>query len=130
MDPSCLSGRKILIAEDEQDLLELLADFLRQKNAVVLEARDGQSAWELFVREMPELILSDVRMPKLSGFELMQKVMHHEGRRPGFILMSGQTEYSPEMARNQGAHALLAKPFSLNDLLAQVTLALTPSAKG
>ena len=60
---------KILIAEDERDIRDLVAFTLRFAGYTVVTANNGEEAYQLTVQELPDLVLTDVRMPKMSGYE-------------------------------------------------------------
>lgn len=65
---------RILIVEDEQDLRETLARFLERENFIVLKADGGNSGFETAVHQKPDLILLDVRMPDISGYQMLRKL--------------------------------------------------------
>ena len=114
----------ILIAEDDPDLLRLVALVLRTAGHTVLQAADGAEALAVAERERPDLIVSDVMMPGLSGVALAATLRAREdGHRPPILLMSGAV-LRPAMPPHT---AFLAKPFSVDDLLRAVA-ALLPAA--
>ena len=68
------AAKKILIVEDEAPLLKILSDRFKQEGFMVLEALDGESGLQLALKEIPDLILLDIIMPKMDGMELLRKL--------------------------------------------------------
>ncbi len=102
----------ILVVEDDIMLVALLEDFLDQEGHRVLVARDGMEALALVGRELPDLILCDVRMPRMGGTELCLRVRSAPRTRAiPVILMSSAPP--PDLA-TIGAVAFIAKPFRLD----------------
>ena len=65
---------KILIVEDDQFLITMYAAKFEHDNFKVLVAEDGEKGWELIIKEKPDIILLDVLLPKINGFELLKKI--------------------------------------------------------
>ena len=80
---------KILLAEDEELCSELFRSFLERIGYEVVSARDGAEAWRLYEREQPDLLLSDVEMPGMDGFQLLRRIREKNGGMPA-ILVSGK----------------------------------------
>ncbi|MBI3129821.1 MAG: response regulator [Acidobacteria bacterium] len=117
MERGPLAGLRILVAEDEVDLRETLADALTIARAQVETAPDGDLAWQLFQATSYDLILSDQRMPHCPGMELLRRVRSTGSGIP-FILASGQDlePFRPEL-EGDPATRLLPKPFSVARLM-------------
>lgn len=116
-------GKLILIVDDEVEILELLREVLEHHDYSVLSAEDGVAALALLETHMPALILSDLRMPRLDGIELYQKVRDNEDKcHIPFIFMSA----TPEKLLSLPVQAVLHKPFLLNVLMYEVKRALQP----
>jgi len=109
---------RILIADDYEDNRELLRLILLAAEYEVLEARDGEECVTLAQRHVPELILVDLSMPKLDGWEVLQAL--RADRRTHNIPCIAVTAYA-EIDRNRalkaGFNAYLAKPFRVGELL-------------
>ena len=109
---------RILIADDYEDNRELLRLILVAAEYEVLEARDGEECVTLAQRHVPELILVDLSMPKLDGWEVLQAL--RADRRTHNIPCIAVTAYA-EIDRNRalkaGFNAYLAKPFRVGELL-------------
>lgn len=110
---------KILIAEDERDIRELIEFALHFNGHDVLTAVDGVSAWELTRAEHPDLVLLDVRMPRMDGYELCRKIKRCEELRHipvAFISAKGQ-EAEVRAGMDAGAAEYILKPFSMDQLI-------------
>ena len=66
--------KKILIAEDEREIIGLLSLYLESEGFSVISAEDGQEAYELFNRESPDLLIADIMMPKKNGYDLIREI--------------------------------------------------------
>lgn len=115
--PGPLAGLRILVAEDEPDLRETLADALTIARAQVETAPDGEEAWRMFQKVPYDLVLSDQRMPQCTGLDLLRRI-RGAGSTVPFILASGQDlePFRPEL-EGDAATRLLPKPFSVAKLL-------------
>jgi CheY-like chemotaxis protein len=112
----------ILIADDEEPLRELLGAVLEQAGHRTLLAIHGGRALELAKAERPDLVISDVMMPRMGGVELCRRLKAGDGTRAiPVILMSSAGE---QVARGVAFDAFLAKPFHLDELERLVTLTL------
>jgi len=111
---------KILVVDDDLELLRLIAFALRQAGYLVLEAQDGPSALALFERERPDLVVLDVNLPRLNGFEVLKKIRAASGTIPVMMLTVRTTEEDQVRGLDLGADDYLGKPFSPRTLLARV----------
>lgn len=114
--------RKILVADDDPSVLELLNHILVTAGYEVILVQDGQSAIERAWSERPHLVLIDGLLPKLHGFHVCKKVKEFT-RPPRVIIMSGvytKPRYSLEVKKEYGADDFIAKPFSVPALLAAI----------
>jgi len=113
----------ILIAEDEEDIRHLLAMHLRQEGHSILEAADGQEALELFARSPVDLILLDVMMPRLNGFQVLTRV--RESSDIPVIFLTAQLEEEDKiLGLGLGADDYVVKPFSLLEIASRVNAQL------
>ncbi len=108
----------ILVAEDNADIIEVMREVLETDGYRVTCARNGSEALRAFEREVPDLIVSDVMMPLMDGFGLLQSVRAHPaGAAVPFLFLSARTEISAtSQARLLGADDYLFKPFDADDL--------------
>ena len=110
---------KILIAEDEKDLLELLEDNLSREGHDVYKAENGKVAWDIFEREKIELCIFDVMMPEINGLELVQKI-REKSETPVIFLTARGDETDRILGLSLGGDDYLVKPFSMAELKARV----------
>jgi len=117
---------KILVADDDLELLGLVAFALRQAGYLTVEAPDGPSALAAFARERPDLVVLDVSMPRLTGYEVLRRI-REESRVPVMMLTVRSSEEDVVTALDLGADDHLAKPFSPRTLLARIRALLRRS---
>ena len=116
-----LAGKKILVAEDEESLREVYKDNLESFGAIVVEAEDGEVAFDKFKNGNFDIVLSDMRMPKVTGAELLEKIRKSEKKRPIFIVVTGFSDISPSELYARGASAVIGKPCRLDSLVNVLT---------
>lgn len=119
---------KILIADDEPNIVVSLEYMLKREGYEVIVARDGREALDLVLRDRPDLVLLDAMMPGMSGFDVCQAIRADESLRGTKILMLTAKGRETDLARGLGVgvDAYLTKPFStrllrdkIQELLAQ-----------
>ena len=111
---------KILVVDDDLDLLGLVAFALRQAGYLVIEAPDGRAGLQAFERERPDLVILDVNMPRLSGLEVLEEIRRRGAGPPVMMLTVRSDEHDQVSALDLGADDYLTKPFSPRTLLARV----------
>ncbi len=109
---------KILIIDDEKDIVNLLSDQLTAKGHQVLAAYDGEQGIEL-AKQQPDLILLDIMMPKVNGFEFCNQI-RDELFCPILFLSAKQSESDKIKALNLGGDDYITKPFGLRELIAKI----------
>lgn len=127
-----LSGKRILVADDEEIIRETIASILSKKGAVTTIAPDGNTAVELAGREPFDLVLSDIRMPTRTGYEVFSAVNASHPGTP-VILITGfgyDPHHSIVRASKEGLAGVLFKPFKVEHLLEEVRGALLRSRAG
>jgi CheY-like chemotaxis protein len=100
----------VLIVDDEPDVRRILLDVLRDEGYQVITAEDGSRALELAANYHPDIVLSDVAMPRLDGVTLAHRLAHWNPPIP-VVLMSAAH------SRGVGTMPFIAKPFDLDDML-------------
>ena len=115
---------RILIADDESRMRRLVGDFLKKAGYIVLEAKDGEEALDLFYdnKEL-DLIILDVMMPKYSGYEVLCEIRKVSDI-PIIMLTAKSAEEDELKGFNEGANDYVTKPFSPNILVARVNAIL------
>ncbi|MGU7778708.1 response regulator transcription factor [Burkholderia sp. PU8-34] len=119
---------KILVAEDDALLRELLEHKLSTWGYAVLSASDGEAAYELIRAQQPSMALLDVMMPRLDGFALLRK-MNQDGlleQTPVIMITGRKLESDVVNAFRWGAEDYLAKPFSLSELQSRISRIISP----
>jgi DNA-binding response OmpR family regulator len=112
----------ILAADDDEDILELIAFRLERSGYTVLQARNGEEALRLALDRQPDLAVLDVMMPKIDGFELTRRLRADAATsRIPIILLTAKTQDSDvEQGFEAGADDYIRKPFSPQELRARV----------
>lgn len=113
----------ILVAEDDVDLLDILCFAIRRAGHDVVAARDGAAALELFRRKEPRLVLLDVQMPRMDGWEVC-KAIRAESTTPIIMLTARAADEDVVRGLELGADDYICKPFSPTQLLARVQAVL------
>jgi DNA-binding response OmpR family regulator len=114
--------QRILIVDDEPNIVISLEYLMKREGYEVRCAADGDAALDALAREVPDLVILDVMLPKRSGFDVCQQI-RADSRWPGLkILMLTAKGRGTEVAKGLrlGADAYVTKPFSTKDLVAQV----------
>ena len=113
---------KILVVEDDQDIRELLADSLEDLGYEVVQAAEGLKGLELAHSTGPDLILLDVMMPELDGFEVLVRLMESPSTRsiPVIMLSARGHERDIREALNNGATDYVTKPWNPDELESKV----------
>lgn len=102
----------ILVVDDEESLCDLLAEILADQYDI-LKAYDGQQALDLVRQNHPDLVITDVMMPRMSGLDLLAAIRADKATRAiPVVLVSAVSLASPQLAK--GAAAFLSKPFDID----------------
>ena len=115
---------KIVIVDDEEDLLGLIKDYLEGEGHTVFAAADGKKGLELILNEKPELVLLDIRLPGLSGFEILNQAKAAQPGLKVLMLTGNQDETADRQAIQAGASQVLKKPIGLLEIESAVTASL------
>jgi DNA-binding response OmpR family regulator len=112
----------VLAADDDEDILELIAFRLEHSGYTVLQARDGQEALDLARTSRPDLAVLDVMMPKIDGFEVTRRLRADDSttRMPIILLTARTQEADVQRGFDAGADDYIRKPFSPQELRARV----------
>lgn len=120
----------ILIADDDPSLVLMLSNHLERLDHSVRHARDGLECFQLAKESRPDLLIVDIMMPGLDGFQVVQKIreLGHEYRRIPIIIMSVK-EKLDFLFRGLNIQSFIAKPFSLDEFMICVSEALEQANK-
>lgn len=111
---------RILVVEDDPAILRGLVDNLKFETHEVLTATDGETAYRLLCEKKPDLVIMDLMLPKLSGYELCRKVRQERNTTPILMLTARAEEADRVLGLDLGADDYVTKPFSVRELLARV----------
>ncbi len=116
------ASKRILIVDDEPNIVISLEFLMKREGFEVEVATDGEAALRALAENAPDLVLLDVMLPRMSGFEVCQKIRAHPGWRGIKVLILTAKGRDTEIAKGLGlgADAYVTKPFSTRDLVAQV----------
>ena len=115
---------KILIADDEENIVEVVKLYLEKEGYTVLTALDGDTALDIETTEQPDLLILDIMLPKMSGLELCQTI---EREVPIIFLTAKTSENDKIVGFSLGADDYITKPFSPRELIARVKAVLRRS---
>ena len=121
------AGRKILIVDDEVRMRRVIADYLRIKGYETAEAADGVEALEKFSAENPDLVLLDVMLPDIDGFELLRTIRSSHTY-PVIMLTARDAQQDKIEGLSLGADDYVVKPFEPKELIARIRAVLRRSA--
>ena len=110
---------KILLVEDDEEISEMLKNFLVTENFEVVTAYDGESACEKFFADEYSIVLLDLMIPKISGMEVM-KTIRASSTVPIMILSAKDTDSDKTLGLGLGADDYVTKPFSVTEVLARI----------
>ncbi len=113
-------SKKILIVEDEKNIVDILAFNLSREGYDTLEAYDGAAGLKLALEEHPDLILLDLMLPKMNGFDVCKAVREKDNSTPIIMLTARESESDKVFGLEVGADDYITKPFSMRELLARV----------
>ena len=111
--------KKILVVDDEVHIVHVVAIKLRNNGYEVITAENGAQAYELACEEKPDIVVTDLQMPIMSGFEFVQKLRENEETKDTPVIMLTAREFDIEDKQKQSLNIseLLSKPFSPKELL-------------
>jgi len=113
-------GKKILVVEDERNIVDILTFNLQREGYDTLEALDGAAGLRLALEQDPDLILLDLMLPKMDGFQVC-RTLREQGRATPIIMLTAREEETDKvLGLELGADDYITKPFSMRELLARV----------
>lgn len=121
------NNQKILIVEDEPSLIFTLRDTLENEGFIVLTAEDGNQALNIVEENVPDLMILDLMLPGMSGFDVCKSVRDKKHNFPIVILTARDQEIDKVTGLNIGADDYITKPFGVKELLARIQARLRRS---
>lgn len=117
-----MANLKILVVDDEPDVVSMVERTLRAEGFDVITAYDGIGALDVVSSEKPDLILLDIMMPMISGYEVCQQIKANPQTQhiPVVCISSAHTPDARAQSLRAGAATLVTKPFMPNELIAQI----------
>ena len=113
-------GKTVLIVEDEQNIVDILSFNLNREGYDTLEAYDGNTGLQLALEQNPDLILLDLMLPGMNGFDVCRKLREAGSAVPILMLTAREEEADKVLGLELGADDYITKPFSMRELLARV----------
>ena len=113
-------GRKLLLVEDDKELVELLTMHLEAEGYAVVSALDGESGLQAFLNGAWALIILDWMLPGLSGLDLLREIRAHDARTPVLMLTARGDETDKVLGLELGCDDYMTKPFSVRELITRV----------
>ena len=113
-------GKRILIIEDEKNIVDILVFNLSREGYDTLEAYDGEAGLQLALEQDPDLILLDLMLPKRNGFDVCRAIREQGRATPSLMLTAREEETDKVLGLELGADDYITKPFSMRELLARV----------
>lgn len=112
--------KSVLIVEDEKNIVDILRFNLQRVGYQILESFDGEDGLQKAISENPDLILLDVMLPKMNGFDVCRSLRSHGNNVPVIILTAREEESDKVLGLEIGADDYITKPFSMRELVARV----------
>ncbi|KAF0126577.1 MAG: response regulator receiver [Elusimicrobia bacterium] len=115
-------SKKILLVEDSKNISTVLVDVLKAEGYAVIHAPDGVTGVAMTRREKPDLVLLDLLLPKLSGYDVCNAIKRDNNTRhiPVLVISTMDKPESVARAKACGAANFMRKPYNLDDLLAEI----------
>ena len=113
-------GKRVLIVDDEKNIVDILSFNLKKEGFDVITAYDGETALDQYARNSPNLILLDVMLPLLDGFEVCRRIRKADKMTPIIMLTAREEETDKVLGLDIGADDYITKPFSLRELHARI----------
>jgi len=117
------SGKKILVVDDEPQIIKLITMNLELEDFCVIEAHDGYEALAKLTKELPDMIILDVMMPDMDGFETLKRIRELSSVPVIFLSVRGQ-EFDRIHGLDLGADDYITKPFSPRELVSRIKAVL------
>lgn len=111
---------KVLLVEDEQTLSMIIKDTLEEKEFLITTAKDGEEGLRLFMQINPDVLVADVMMPKMDGFEMVRRIRQTDKTTPVLFLTARSAINDVVEGFELGANDYLKKPFGMQELIVRI----------
>jgi len=116
-----MNAQKILIIEDEFDIAQLIKHRLELEGYRVITAADGEDGLAQFIKERPDLILLDLNLPKINGYEVCRRIRRDQHDDTPILMLTSKSEITDRIiGRVKGADCYMFKPFEAGQLLKEI----------
>ena len=113
-------AKTVLIVDDEKNIVDILSFNLKKEGFDTIAAYDGESALSLFSSNQPDIVLLDVMLPRIDGFEVCRRIRESDRITPIIMLTAREEETDKVLGLDLGADDYITKPFSIRELQARV----------
>lgn len=126
-----MAKKEILVVEDQEELRKLQSLLLSSRGFRVSEAQDGKAALDCLAKSKPDLVLLDIMMPEINGFEVCQHIKSNESTRhiPVIMVTAKKDREDMERAEKAGADGYITKPFKSALLIDTIRRSLSETFK-
>lgn len=115
---------KILVIDDDESIRKTLTNYLKKLNFNVYSASNGSEGIEIAQKEIPDLVITDIKMPKADGFEVLKKVKEIDSHIHVIMITAFDDMSSTVKAMQQGAYDYIEKPLEIDKLKITISRAL------
>ena len=116
--------KKVLVVDDEHNLREMIASYLQNEGYETLEAENGNSAVQTIKNDQIDIVLLDIMMPEMDGYEALKEIRAIQRKLPVIMLTAKTDEIDKIVGLEMGADDYITKPFSLRELSARIKAVL------
>jgi two-component system, OmpR family, response regulator len=110
----------ILVVEDDQSLRELFCTVLSKNDFTYFEARDGKEAWDILEKQYIDLMISDIMMPNINGYELVKSMRENGYNMPVLMITAKDTFEDMQTGFHSGTDDYMVKPVNVNEMILRV----------
>ena len=119
-----MTGMKILIVDDEPNILMSLEFLMKKEGHKVFIARDGAEAFDIIEANIPDIVLLDIMMPKVDGYQVCEFIKKHDAYKHAKVVFMSAKSKEADISKGLelGASLYVLKPFSTRDLMVKVNM--------
>ncbi len=111
---------KVLLVEDEGTLALIIKDTLESQGFIIRTARDGEEGLQMFFNETPDVVVADVMMPRMDGFEMVRRIRRKDNLTPVLFLTARTETQDVVQGFEMGANDYIRKPFGMQELIVRI----------